>query len=578
MPATPKKGAVPRPAAVKPAALQEPNLWDLHIAPALDRFSLVLALLLVAIACARIISTYSEMSITSDEPAHFACGLEYLSQHTYKLEPQHPPLARAMTALGAYLDGLRPVAGTDFSDVGYKVLEKSGNPLHYVFLMRLGILPFFILGCAAVYFWTARQFGKAAAVFAVALFTTQPVVLAHAGLATTDMALATCLTMAYLALLAWAQSPTWPRALALSVTTTLAVLSKFSSLGYLPVTALFALVFYIGVKRTTWPEMRVLAVRRLPTFAAAVAFSAFSLWAAYWFSYGVVPGWNVRLPAPEMFDGILFAGHHAAGGHAAYLLGSFNPHGWWYFFPVALSVKTPIATLLLVAVGVYACRRRGGLCGLSPIAFALGILVPAMTSHINIGTRHVLPVYMSFSVLGAIGVMHLGRAFRGPALAAGVPALLLAWMVFSGARQHPDYLAYFNEFAGSEPDHILVDSDLDWGQEVVLLSRRLHELHAREVSVSFLQSPRYVNFYRKVYGLPPGEPFQAQIPNEGWNAVSPTVFRVTAGGGEARINFDNVESNGSVYVIRGPWYERMPPTEKVGGLLLYKIPPHFIPE
>src|SRR5215467_13699354 len=76
--------------------------WTDKVEPFFGRYSAVLALLLVVVASARIVSTYSDLAITYDEPGHFACGLEYLSRHVYRLEAQHPPLSRAMMALGPY--------------------------------------------------------------------------------------------------------------------------------------------------------------------------------------------------------------------------------------------------------------------------------------------------------------------------------------------------------------------------------------------------------------------------------------------------------------------------------------------
>jgi len=71
--------------------------------------SALVALLFIAIASLRIAATYQIFSFTIDEPGHFACGLEYLSKHVYRYETQHPPLARAMIALGPYLAGIRPL-------------------------------------------------------------------------------------------------------------------------------------------------------------------------------------------------------------------------------------------------------------------------------------------------------------------------------------------------------------------------------------------------------------------------------------------------------------------------------------
>ena len=109
--------------------------------------------------------------------------------------------------------------------------------------MRAGILPFFLLACLVVFFWTRHTFGSPAAALATLLFTLVPPVLAHAGLATTDMGLAACLGAAFFALILWAESPGWKRS----------VLSgprqahrrcccKFTALGYLPAAAVFALL------------------------------------------------------------------------------------------------------------------------------------------------------------------------------------------------------------------------------------------------------------------------------------------------------------------------------------------------
>src|ERR1041384_1271842 len=98
-----------------------------------------------------------------------------------------------------------------------------------------------------------------------------------------------------------------------------------------------------------------------------------------------------------------------------------------------------------------------------PLAFSLGVLVPAMTSPVNYGVRHVLPIYLGFSLIAARGVLQMMEWARSRKLW-GVAALALGvWIVVSGASHHPDYLAYTNEFVASHPENVMVDSDLDWG-------------------------------------------------------------------------------------------------------------------
>ena len=124
---------------------------------------------------------------------------------------------------------------------------------------------------------------------------------------------------------------------------------------------------------------------------------------------------------------------------------------------------------------------------------------------------------------------------------------------------HPNYLAYFNEFAGSEPEKILVDSDLDWGQDTIRLAARLRELGATQISYG-------VNNHRSDYlmtwpGLPRIQPIHPTIPAEGWTAVSPTIEKTTQYG--LYFKYPNVQ----------PWFENLQPVERVGALRLYYVPP-----
>jgi hypothetical protein len=246
-------------------------------APFLERRSLVLALGLIAIAVIRIAAAWPEMSITFDEPAHLACGLQYGAQHVYLYEPQHPPLARAMAALGPYLGGARLLDAPNMILEGVAVLYYGGHTERTLTLARLGILPFFTLACLVVYFWARRYFGNPVAVVAIGLFPLLPSVLAHAGLATTDMALTACLGAA----------------------TAMAVLSEFTALGFLPVAAVFALVVYMVTERPGWKRLAALAKQRAAPLAVAVLVGALVVRAGYLFSFGAAPGWSVRLPAPS---------------------------------------------------------------------------------------------------------------------------------------------------------------------------------------------------------------------------------------------------------------------------------------
>jgi hypothetical protein len=449
------------------------------------------AILLVAIASARIISTYTVFNHTIDEPDHLAAGMEWLSAGKYLYEDQHPPLARIMGALGPYLAGERWHSGPDSYREGYRIL---GHDAHYdrtLALGRAGILPFFWIASAVVFLWGWREGGASAALIGTLLFTTLPPVLAHSGLITTDMAAAALIGAAALASLYWVDRPGGARTILFGLALGLACLSKFSALLFLPVGLL---AMHRGV---VWRNRRALAL------ACALAF--LTIWAGYRFSFARVDYLHLRLPAPRFFTGLATLWAHNAAGHASYLLGRRSQTGFWYYYPVALAIKTPLAFLVLAIAGF---RRFS-----APVVFSLAILACGLASHINIGVRHILPIYVGLSV-AAGAALWKHRWILAP---------LLLWHVASGALQHPDYLSYTNELAGSHPENILADSDLDWGQDMKRLAARLQSAGAAEVTF---------DPFNKTYPALAGDAFPRILPvvsarpAPGWNAVSVSTWKI----------------------------------------------------
>jgi hypothetical protein len=291
-----------------PAAQTGPSFAATFLA-FLERRSLAISVALVVIASIRIIATYTVFNHTCDEPAHIASGMQWLDQGVYRWDLQHPPLGRVATALGPYLLGIRAqgtVERNPFSAFaeGTAILYRDHHYDLTLAMARLGILPFFWIACLVVYWWGKRDFGPAVGALGVFLFSFLPPVLAHAGLATTDMALTAFLGAAFLSGLVWTEQPTRAHAIWFGACTGLMVVSKFSGLVLLPTSVAVALAWYLFSER---PKMAWLAraVReRLPSFGLAVLVACLLIWAGYRFSFGRVEFANLRLPAPELFRGI----------------------------------------------------------------------------------------------------------------------------------------------------------------------------------------------------------------------------------------------------------------------------------
>jgi hypothetical protein len=524
----------------------------------LERRSLAISLALVLIASIRIAATYTVFSRTSDEPAHIACGMEWLDKGVYRWEPQHPPLARVAAALGPYLLGIRSqgtLKNSLFSMTyeGIAILNRDHHTDLTLALARLGVLPFFWIACLVVYGWGKRYFGAAVGALGVFLFSFLPPVLAHAGLATTDMALTAFMGASFLCGLVWIEQPTSAHALWFGASTGLAILSKFSCLAFLPASAAVALAWYLFSERPKIAWLARAVKERLPSFGLAVLVACLLIWAGYRFSFGG------GLPAPELYRGVQQVIGHNAEGHLGFLLGQRSMTGWWYFFEVALAVKTPLAFLILLGFGVApALRRQQRYRQLwLPLAFAGGILLVGVFSRINIGLRHLLPVYIGFAVLAAVAVVRLLELRETRKWVRIALPLLVVWLAASSLSSHPDYLAYFNELGGSEPEKILVDSDLDWGQDLKRLAGRLHEVGAREVA--FL--PLMLGDLEHEMGLPAIRGMDVQRPSRGWNVVGVTCWK------ELRLGL------GDRYPEVALWPDRVAPTERVGkSMLLYYVP------
>ena len=293
------------------------------------RYAPWVAALFVLLGTVRITATYNVLSRIGDELAHIACGMEYLDRGTYTYEPQHPPLTRMMAALLPYANGAHSWGMQSMWYEGGAVLYRSGNYEHILELARTGILPFFWLGCGVVYLWCRRYFDSITGVIAVAIFSFTPTVLAHAGLATTDIGLAALYGASLLTTLVMVERPSlWTGAI-FGLTLGLAICSKFSFLVFYPSSLLLGFVAYAALNRP--PVRQLIASLRSLALPAVirVAVAFLTVWSAYRFSFGksaLTGAWSV--PFPELFQGINQVIEHDVRVHAAYLLGKISLKGF----------------------------------------------------------------------------------------------------------------------------------------------------------------------------------------------------------------------------------------------------------
>jgi hypothetical protein len=454
------------------------------------RFVLSLAAIVV-ITLIRIAATHRVFSQTIDESAHLLAGYDILTNGIYNTDIHHPPLARVLFAL-PFVDAPEPQTEPRVDEL----LLRGGRYEHNLAAARMGNLLFVALAIIAVALWARHLFSDNVGLFAAIVLALLPPIIGHGGLATTDTALAATLPLALYALTLLLEQPTRQRTAFFAIALALGLLAKFS---FLPFFAACAIVLFVVQRRFPWRQLLL-----------ATAFAFFAILAAYGFAFSSIADADlrgasmvperlahVRMPAPLYVLGLIDVRLQNADPPKAILFDHVRKGGWWYYFPVALFFKTPLAFLLLAIAGV---RRRS----LEIALLALAILAVAMTSHINIGVRHILPIYAPLAILAAV------------ALTKRIAWVLVAWLVVSSAIAQANPIAWFNELAGKEPYHLLNDSNLDWGQDVLRLARLTRKEHLPAITTSLATNAPLDHL-----GFPPRTELQAMQPAvHGWLAVS----------------------------------------------------------
>lgn len=457
--------------------------------------------------------------VTFDEPLHIVSGLAYWQRNDYRLQPENGNLPQRWCALPiavmlprAPLDE-RAWRHSDAPELGRALLyDSSFDPATILRAARAMAVCWSIGICGVVYAWSRRLNGPGGAVVTLALAALWPSFLAHGPLATSDACLACLFTASCLAIWISLERVTVGSLAASSAAVGLTAIAKHSAVLLAPVAvalvaaamvARLPLMVRVGRLRfspgTPWRRLAVRLAALGPPLVAAV----FCIWAAAGFRYeACAPG---EPPGRFYFFESLAGSAERAGlvGQAALLaarwrllpeawlhglctvvakgaarnafaLGHYSTHGWWWYFPLCIGVKNTIPGLLVVswgtlAAGVALARRRQAARSLELLAPLVMIVVLApilLASRLNIGERHCMPLYPPLLVLA-------GGAWRsggGPARRLALGALL-AWHAAEGVARWPATLAYFNEIVPRGREHEwLVDSNLDWGQDVPRLA------------------------------------------------------------------------------------------------------------
>jgi hypothetical protein len=516
---------------------------------------------LLALYYVMALTAAGQKSMTFDEMAHLTGGYTYWAFDDYRLHPENGNWPQRLAALPAVIGragfpALNQPAWTtsNLYVMGDQYLYFSGNDADTLLSRARAVMALVGVALGAlVYAWSRRLVSPEAGWLSLVLFVFSPTFLAHGPLVTSDMTAALFFTAAAGAIWAAMHRVTPVRVLGAAVLVAGCVLSKLSGPILAPI-AIIMLVVRVIDGRPLTVAFRGVAVehggraRQLALLLGVLLVFALVAWALLWASYGfrytafsaATTGKDTFLGQVQDQSGIVGRALSAARQHhllpeayiyaslltvqfaserAAFLNGQFATTGWWWYFPYAFSVKTTIAAMLIGVLALAAlvvrwkdgrdggtgwARVRASLYAGTPLLALVGIYsLFALASNLNIGHRHLLPIYPALCMLAGGAAFWIrplfpqaqadapqtgrGRRARKTQAASqpgsppaarvlGVATLaLLGWHVAESIAIRPSYLAYFNQLAGGPSQGYLhlADSSLDWGQDLPALRQWL---------------------------------------------------------------------------------------------------------
>lgn len=489
------------------------------------------AALLLVVLFAELFFSVRQNSQTFDESAHIYAGYSYWKTGDFGINPEHPPLAKMVATLPLLPLHLSvapppPIYFRGASAVGGQIFLYTHDADKILLRSRMA-MSVFTFALALLLLAGAREmFGKVAAIIALLLFVFEPNVLANGALVTTDMALTAMLFATAYAFYRYTRKPTTARLLLCAFATGLALCVKHSALITIPLLLLLAASTLFLSRQQSDPQPYSRRREALRLGAALVVIFAIAygmLWSVYGFRYAARPGGAAMTPSTSAFLETLhrplqarmigFSEQHhllpesylfgltdvavlTSEGRPTFLFGNVYPSGRWYYFPATFVIKSTIGFLLLLAIALAAAHlwrkehARELLFLLLPSAL---YFATAIGSKLNIGHRHILPVYPFLIVLAAGGAAILMRRTRAWAT---VVIVLLALHVASSLHAYPAYLPYSNEVWGgpSRTWTVLSDANVGWESGLKPLQQYIRQRGIKTCWLSY-DGPADVSYF-----------------------------------------------------------------------------------
>lgn len=330
---------------------------------------------------------------TFDEVAHIPAGYSYLAEHDYRLNPEHPPLIKALAAfpllfLDLRFDTALPFWTTDVNgqwDAGKHFLYAAGNNAdRIIFWSRAsGVLLSVAFGLF-LFAWGRRMGGILTGLFALTLYAFDPNILGHNHYVTTDLGSAATIALAFFFFLRFLKNPTWRTAIYGGVFLGIAQLAKFSAVILFPFFGTLLLLYIITCQAETLRHWNTLFWSYVSKGIAAVVICAVMIWIGYapftltmpedvlartvdfYVNKNDTSGSNPLIhraltaandspllrPMAAYALGVVMVFQRVEGGNGAYFLGEVSDHAFPAYFPTVFLIKETLPHLLLYAATI----------------------------------------------------------------------------------------------------------------------------------------------------------------------------------------------------------------------------------
>ncbi len=445
-------------------------------------------------------------SAAFDEGYTITYGYAYLRTGDARLSRgQNPPLTNVFIALPLLLrdDVVFPIehptwANADIYGFSDEFLWKANvdRAAELVQVARLPEMMLALLLACVVYAFTRSLFGDVAALMALFLCAFDPNILAHGHIVGTDLGVTLFMFSAVWMWTTALKQMSLKRALCAGLLAGAALSSKYSAVWLAPIFLIIALA-YPGLCEHGKLRVKMIIALGLATFVV--------IWGTFTFSIGPIAPGGLPVPAPQYWESLGKVANRVESGTPAFMLGQISPTGFTLYYPFVFLVKTPLPTLILLLVGaisLIARRKREDLAAWFPPSL---FMLTAIFSGLNLGYRLILPVLpFALMIAGQGGNALLARilkprsrggtekiSYQTPWLRVSVVSFLCLWLVIDVLSIGPSHIAYFNQLINRDRDYeALVDSNLDWGQDLIALREWQAAHQAADLNLAYYDTAR----------------------------------------------------------------------------------------